>query len=119
MSKHWKKYRDEVSISPLMHRLRNELDAAGYEWYDASEERGSDDYIYHMERTKVTRGFQTVDGIELASCIYGFSGPIGHETGSTHGWPYYIEGWPNGLDEPEAMTIEEILEALAELNNRK
>lgn len=100
-----------MPISPLMQQLRDELDAAGIEWHDESEEFGWDDYVYHMERTKVTRNWQTADCVQLASCVYGYSGREGHQTGTSYGWPDFIEGWPDGQNDQEPMTIEAIIEA--------
>lgn len=106
----WTKRRDQVEISPLMSELRSRLNEEGFIWKDASEEFGWGDYVYHMERTKVLGP----EG-QLASCIYGYSGPKGWETGSTYGWPDQIEGWPHGTADPEPMTIEEIVEAVKAL----
>lgn len=52
---------------------------------------------------------------QLASCIYGYSGPKGREMGSTFGWPDLIEGWPNDREGPEPMTVEEIVKAVSAL----
>lgn len=110
MTNYWTKQRNEIEISHLMTELRAKLNDAGFIWKDESEEFGFDEYVYHMERTKVL-------GPEwlLASCIYGYSGKKGFETGSTYGWPDSIEGWPTGSAEPEPMTIEEIVEAVKTL----
>ena len=105
----------DVVISDLMQQLRNKLDQEGIEWHDASEEFISGDYIYHMERTKIIRNGQPPEGIELASCIYGYLGIQGKITGSTYGWPYLIEGWPKSKQEPIPMTVEETIEAVKEL----
>lgn len=115
MSDYKKKGRGEVEISPLMQELRDALDAAGFHWYDESEEFESGDYLYHMERTKVVRNPCTMDHEEIASCIYGYSGAKGYQTGSSYGWPYCIEGWPSGQADPEPMTVEEITEAVKKL----
>lgn len=100
-----------MEVSPLMQRLRDELDAAGIEWRDASEEFASGGYHYRMERTKAMR-----DGEELASCIWGYGGPAGHETGMSHGWPDRIESWDptNRGEDPEPKTVEEIMEAVGQ-----
>lgn len=110
----WTKRRDEVEISPLMTELRARLTKEGYIWKDASEEFGWGDYVYHMERTRVLGP----EG-QLASCIYGYSWQRGHETGSTYGWPDMIEGWPHGTNDPEPMTVEEIIEAAMALCPRR
>lgn len=110
MTEHWTKRHGEVDISPLMAELRTKLNEAGFIWKDASEEFGWDGYTNHMERTKVLGS----EG-ELASCIWGWSGPEGFETGSTYGWPDLIEGWPHGQNDPEPMTVEEIVEAVRAL----
>lgn len=100
-----------MHMSTLMSELRRRLSAEDYHWYDASEEFNyGDDSFFHMERTKVMRG-----DIEIASCIYGYSGKKGEETGITHGWPSRIECWTPALgSEPVAATIDEILDALGE-----
>lgn len=115
MSDYKKKGRGEVEISPLMQELRDALDAAGLHWYDASEEFESGDYLYHMERTKVVRDPNTMDHEEIASCIYEYSGKKGSELGSSYGWPHFIEGWPSGQADSDAMTVEEIVEAVKKL----
>lgn len=111
MADYYKNHRGEVSISQLMQRLRDELDAAGIEWHDASEEFGWDDYVYHMERTKVVLG-----GEQIASCIYGYSGQRGRETGSTYGWPDQIESWDssNSGGDPEPRAIDDIVATVKE-----
>lgn len=104
-----------TDISPLMQELRDRFDKEGIEWSDKSEEFGFDDYTYHMERTKVHK-----DGVEIASCIYGYSGTKGHETGSSYGWPDCIESWDssNSGGDPEPRTIDEIVATVKEDWNR-
>lgn len=100
----------EVEISPIMNELRKRLTKAGYIWKDASEEHGGDGYLWHMERTKVLG-----PEYEIASCVYGYSDRDGVRDGSSYGWPNMIEGWPEGQDDPCAMTIDEIIEAVQKI----
>lgn len=106
----WKKHPSEVEISPLMDELRTRLNEAGFIWKDESEEFEWNGYLYHMERTRVLGP----EG-QLASCVYGYSGPKGYETGITYGWPDLIEGWPDNQENPEPMTVEEIVKAVKAL----
>ena len=106
----------DIKISPLMQELRNRFGAEGIKWTDASEEFELDNgYVYHMERTKVHK-----NNVEIVSCIYGYSGTKGNETGSTYGWPDLIESWDSSNSEidPEPRTIEEIIATVKEDWNR-
>lgn len=106
------KEKPEIRLSDLTEELRSKLDAHGIPWKDASEEFGSDDYTFHMERTKVLN-----DDIEIASCIYGWTVIDDYLSGSTYGFPYCIEigcsQW-FGSSEPEPKTINEIVDWLSE-----
>lgn len=95
-----------MEISEIMRELRSALDAAGIEWRDASEEflyGDGDRAVYHMERTKVIDGDS-----EAASVIWGYSGIVGRETGSTCGWPDSLEvgSLYLGTAEPQPMSVE-------------
>lgn len=95
-----------MEISEIMRELRSALDAAGIEWRDASEEflyGEGDRAVYHMERTKVIDG-----GIDVASVIWGYSGIIGRETGSTCGYPDSLEvgSLYLGTAEPQPTSVE-------------
>lgn len=95
-----------MEISEIMREKRSALDAAGIEWRDASEEflyGEVDRAVYHMERTKVID-----DGIDVASVIWGYSGIVGRETGSTSGWPDALEvrSLYLGTAEPQPMSVE-------------
>lgn len=95
-----------MEISEIMRELRSALDAAGIEWRDASEEflyGEVDQAVYHMERTKVIDG-----GIDVASVIWGYSGIIGRETGSTCGYPDSLEvgSLYLGTAEPQPTSVE-------------
>lgn len=80
----------EPSICELMQKLRDMLDADGIEWHDASEE---------------LRG-----GIEIASCVWGYSVHDGIEMGITYGWPEMIESMDDeNAGNPEPRTVEDIL----------
>lgn len=99
-----------VSISPLTQELRDQLDAHGFEWKDASshEEIPSCDHISHMERTKIMDGDQ-----EILSCIWGYFETSGHKSEWSAGWPNSIEVL--GMDvvyDVVAATIEEIIDYL-------
>lgn len=95
-----------MEISEIMRELRSALGAAGIEWRDASEEflyGDGDRAVYHMERTKVIDGDS-----EAASVIWGYSGIVGRETGSTCGWPDSLEvgSLYLGTAEPQPMSVE-------------
>lgn len=95
--------------SEAMLELREKLDAAGIGWVDASEDRRDParGYAYHMERTRAVDG----DGIEVASCIWGYVDHSGSVFGMTRGWPSLIEcaRLPLGANDPEPMDAGEIV----------
>ena len=95
--------------SEVMRELREKLDAAGIRWVDASEDRRDParGYAYHMERTRAVDG----DGVEVASCIWGYVEHGGSACGMTRGWPSLIECalLPLGANGPEPMEAGEIV----------
>lgn len=107
MSGYYEKLKSKIEISPIMRELRDRLTEAGIIWKDESNEHGGDGYCFHMERTKVLG-----PEYEIASCVYGYSDHYGVRTGISYGWPDMIEGWPEGQNDPCAMTVDEIMEAV-------
>lgn len=100
----------EIKLTELTKELRDKLDACGIRWRDQSEELSEGNYIYHMERTKVFTG-----GLEIASCIIGWTIYKGKPMVITYGRPDQIEvkcsSWL-GTNEPEPKTVDEIVEWL-------
>ena len=97
---------------PEMARLRKELDARGVDWWDESDELSiEEDGCEHGTVWVITKWYHHG---ELVSVAWDYMETRGERRGVTYGWPDLLECWykPNN-PEPQAMTVEEILEACA------
>ena len=97
---------DELDRCEVMHRLRDELDKRGIEYYDDSSIVDEPfEYRHVMLRTKWEHNGEKV------SVIWGYFDRDGERTWMTYGAPEMLECWykPNDPD-PIPMTVDEILE---------
>lgn len=100
-----------MNICEVMADLRCALEDAGYKWRDESEKLETDNCYYEFQRTKVIDD----SGEIIASCVWIYSILDGVTTGHSYGFPNLIECWITG-DEPEPMTVKEILYRLGRTN---
>lgn len=105
-----------MEISKLMQDFRDRLDENHISWTDNSDFWSCDDYVRVIERTYI----DAVDDIDRepayqCSVIFGWvMNPKTKEKESmTHGYPDKLECWiPQFYPEPEAMSIDEIMDIL-------
>lgn len=100
-------YHQVEKLCAPMRQLRDELDKRGIEWRDKSYEGSG---IVHHEQTLWGRGEETTSVVWEYVTL-----PEGVRDGITYGWPDMLECWPvEGIGDPEAMTVEEIIERCCE-----
>lgn len=97
--------KESPAISPIMQRLRNELDRRGVPWRDKSCEFAQEHLTHHVEKT----WFKDRDGVQVA-VTWGWQERCGERRGVSLGYPGKLECWYKP-DSPTArvLTVEEVV----------
>lgn len=96
--------------SPLMQRLRDELDRRGVPWADFSTHLRQEHLTHHAEKTR----FKDPCGI-YASVTWGWQINCGVLRGMSAGYPDKLECWYRpDKPSPRVLSVEEVIELCLE-----